>query len=308
MEPAKELLARTRKVPGVLEAEAGLTVPVQVSAGGVRYELLLQGIPDGAELLVPTDFDGNVVGVKAGRVLLPREAARIVGAAPGADVLLRVLPAGPAIRARVGGLTDSIAGAVAVMRLGEVQRALGLPGQANTLLVQAGEGARPRVRRALQELPALAAFQDVDSLMEIVDTMMGLGLVMVGAMLLLAVVLAASVLFNTATLGILERRRELATQRAIGQSMRSVAAAMTLENALLGLLGLVVGLPLGVLAGRWALSYYSSDLFSLPFAVSFRTIGVSVVGVALVLLVAQWPALRAVARTDLAEACRSDDE
>jgi putative ABC transport system permease protein len=131
---------------------------------------------------------------------------------------------------------------------------------------------------------------------------------MVGAMLLLVVVLAASVLFNTATLGILERRRELATQRAIGQSMRSVAAAMTLENALLGLLGLVVGLPLGVLAGRWALSYYSSDLFSLPFAVSFRTIGVSVVGVALVLLVAQWPALRAVTRTDLAEACRSDDE
>lgn len=127
-------------------------------------------------------------------------------------------------------------------------------------------------------------------------------------MLLLAVVLAAAVLFNTATLGILERRRELATRRALGQSQRGIAWSLTLEHGLLALLGLAVGLPLGLLAGRAVISFYSSDLLSLPFAVSLRTVAVAAAGVLLVLLAAQAPALRAAARTPIAEAVRGDDD
>jgi ABC-type antimicrobial peptide transport system permease subunit len=48
----------------------------------------------------------------------------------------------------------------------------------------------------------------------------------------------------------------------------------------------------------------SSDLFSLPFVIRPATVAVAVSGVFLLLLLAQWPALRRVARSNLADEVR----
>ena len=134
---------------------------------------------------------------------------------------------------------------------------------------------------------------------------MGLGWVMLLAMLVCSVVLAAAILFNTATLGILERRRELATLRALGRTLREIALGLTLEHALLCVAGLALGFPLSVWAIRHVLALFSSDLFRLPFVLSPVTAATAALGVLIVLLVAQWPALRLVARESLAEAVRT---
>jgi hypothetical protein len=55
---------------------------------------------------------------------------------------------------------------------------------------------------------------------------------------------------------------------------------------------------------RWALGLYQSDLFSLPFVVTGRTVGLAILGVLLVLGLALGPGLRHVARLDLASAIR----
>jgi putative ABC transport system permease protein len=138
-----------------------------------------------------------------------------------------------------------------------------------------------------------------------VDTLMGLGWVMVAVMLAFSVVLAAAILYNTATLGILERRREIATLRALGMTLREIAIGLTIEHLLIATAGLAIGVPLAFVAIRRVLGAFSSDLFSFPFVFSPVTIVVGAVGVLLVLLVAQWPALRQIARDSLAGAVRS---
>jgi putative ABC transport system permease protein len=125
------------------------------------------------------------------------------------------------------------------------------------------------------------------------------------AMLFCSVILAAAILFNTATLGILERRRELATMRALGRTLREITVGLTLEHALLCVAGVVLGLPLSIWAIRHVLALFSSDLFRLPFVLSPITVATAAGGVLLVLLVAQWPALRLVARESLADAVRT---
>jgi putative ABC transport system permease protein len=128
---------------------------------------------------------------------------------------------------------------------------------------------------------------------------------MLGTLLAFGIVLAAAILFNTATLDIVERARDIATLRALGRSMREIAVGLTLEHALIALLGFVLGLPLAVLATKQVLALYSGDLFALPFVMSASTVSATGVGVVAVLLLAQWPALRAVAQAPLAEAVRS---
>jgi putative ABC transport system permease protein len=151
----------------------------------------------------------------------------------------------------------------------------------------------------------VAHVEDVHALRDEVASLMSLGWALVGAMLLFGGVLAAAILFNTATLGILERWRELATLRALGRTQREIFAGVTLENMLLAIAGLSLGYPLATATSRAILKLYSSDLFRLPYVMAPRTIAFAVCGIVGVLLIAQWPALRRLARASLAEAVRT---
>lgn len=134
---------------------------------------------------------------------------------------------------------------------------------------------------------------------------MGLGWLMLAVMLAFGGVLAGAILFNTATLMVLERRRELATLRALGMRQREVTALVMAQGALLAGTGSALGVPLAVVAARAMLGAFSSDLFALPFVLRPATVAASLGSVFVVALVAQRPALRRIARTSLAEAVRT---
>ncbi len=59
--------------------------------------------------------------------------------------------------------------------------------------------------------------------------------------------LAFVVLFNLGNINISERVREIATIKVLGFHARETGAYVFRENVMLSLMGIVVGLPLGVL-------------------------------------------------------------
>jgi putative ABC transport system permease protein len=128
---------------------------------------------------------------------------------------------------------------------------------------------------------------------------------MLGAMLFFGAVLAAAILFNTATLGVLERRRDLATLRALGRTQRELGLGLTIEHLAIAAIGIAIGLPLAMAATRRLASAFSSDLFTLPYVITPTTVGIAIGGIVGVLLLAQWPALRGVGRMSLADAVRT---
>jgi ABC-type antimicrobial peptide transport system permease subunit len=96
--------------------------------------------------------------------------------------------------------------------------------------------------------------------------------------------------------------------RALRERMSGITRMVTVENVIVAMAGLVVGSPLAV-AALWAfLRLYSSDLFSMPFWLSGRTVVSTVLGVTLVLVLAQWPALRQIQADDIAEVAKSGGE
>lgn len=71
------------------------------------------------------------------------------------------------------------------------------------------------------------------------------------------------------------------------------------------MVGVAIGYPLATYTSRRILALYSSDLFRFPYVMRPETVAFAVCGVVAVLLVAQWPALRGLARASLAEAVRA---
>jgi putative ABC transport system permease protein len=113
------------------------------------------------------------------------------------------------------------------------------------------------------------------------------------------VALGFAIIFNTITINTLERRRELATMRTIGSSVGRLGAMLTVENVLMGLLGVVVGLPLGYMISLYFATLYSNELFDMPTVIYTRTYGIAALGALLVLLLAEVPSIRFVRRLDL---------
>lgn len=110
------------------------------------------------------------------------------------------------------------------------------------------------------------------------------------ALLGFAVVLSMGVVYNTARISLSERGRELASLRVLGFSRQEVATMLFGELAVLGVLAIPLGFALGAALAAAMAAGMSSELFRLPFTLSPRTYGWSVVvlviaGVASALLV-----------------------
>jgi putative ABC transport system permease protein len=70
----------------------------------------------------------------------------------------------------------------------------------------------------------------------------------------LALIVGGFLVFNTVSMAALERRRELATLRALGARRRTVAAVVLAEASVLGVMGATIGAAVGVFAGRAAIN------------------------------------------------------
>jgi putative ABC transport system permease protein len=306
-EPLDDVRARLTSIPGVTSVEGVLTLPVALEGHGkTDRDVLLQGLRDDAKLLRSVKLDGRVAPPGTGGIVLTRAIAKDLDVRIGDTVVARA-PLGGYGSFRVDGFADATLGKTATARRADLAHAFGVDHQVTSAVLRVRPGEAARVRRAVAALPDAAYLEDLSHMRDQVRDVMALGWFMLLAMLMCSVVLAVAILFNTATLGILERRRELATLRALGRTVREIALGMTLEHGLLCIAGLAIGLPVSIWAIRHVLALYSSDLFRLPFVLSPATVATAASGILIVLLVAQWPALRQVARESLADAVRTHE-
>ncbi|MCX2963057.1 FtsX-like permease family protein [Gordonia aquimaris] len=70
---------------------------------------------------------------------------------------------------------------------------------------------------------------------------------------LISLVIAGFLVFNTMNMAVASRRQSLAMMRALGARRGHLVGDLLGESALFGLVGGALGVPVGVLAGRWAI-------------------------------------------------------
>jgi putative ABC transport system permease protein len=113
----------------------------------------------------------------------------------------------------------------------------------------------------------------------------------------IALFVGAFVIFNTLSITVAQRVRELATLRTIGASRRQLLGSITVESLTIGLLASILGLLLGVglaLGLNALFKAFNNDLPTTGLILATRTIVVSLfIGVFVTLVAGLAPALRA---------------
>jgi putative ABC transport system permease protein len=304
MFPENVLKNKVLEDESVTRVETMYSLPVQLRWQGTTHDTLLQGGAQEAELYRNVDFSGRTLFPEKGGVIVSRNFGKRIGIVPGDQVLLTQTQLGRESHVRVDGFSDSAMGNMLFMERSDAQGLFGSVGWVNTVLVKTKTGDVGAATQTLEGLPMVARIQDLARFREQVWQYMRLAWMLLGVMLLFSVVLSVAILYNTATLSILERRRELATLRCLGQPMSRIVLGISIENGILAVIGLAIGVPASVWAIQAALRAYESDLYSIPFVFSPIGVVTACLGVVCILWLAQRPALAQVRRLNLADEVR----
>lgn len=116
--------------------------------------------------------------------------------------------------------------------------------------------------------------------------------------------MAFVVIYTTFTSNVLERTREIATMRTIGESNSRLAVMVTIENVMIAFVGIPLGVWLGMQAANAIYASFSSEAYSLKATISVMSIVWLSLATLGVLLLSEVPAIRRIFKLDLAEATK----
>ena len=245
-------IAAVRSTAGVASVSPELLVPATVSNGGRQLDVVTEVIGPGSPW-TPTIRSGSATG----GLILAEKAAADLHAGVGDVITFRH----PQLTADGYRTVDTR------MRLAGVHpnplrmfsyidtpgpALFGLTGVTNYMVVQPRPGVTTdSIRRALLAIPQVASAEAIRAttagMRESLNEYLGILQVAAAITLLLALLIA----FNTASIGMDERRREHATMLAFGLPVRTILGLTTVEAALLGLLGTAAGIAGGYTILAW---------------------------------------------------------
>lgn len=129
----------------------------------------------------------------------------------------------------------------------------------------------------------------------------------VGIMVFFAVTLGFAIVYNSAVISFGERKRELASLRVVGFSLKEVSALLWKEYFLQGVLGILFGLPFGYLMALSLIKALSTDLYTLPLVIYPATYAFSALGGAIFIAGALIFTVRGVRDLDLVDVLKDRD-
>ncbi|MGP0031852.1 MAG: ABC transporter permease [Acidimicrobiales bacterium] len=307
----ESLLSSVRRVPGVAYADGSVTGYAQyvsdgnaISNGGATVGISFD--PD--RQLSPFQLTEGRAPTSPDDVVMDLGTARKYHFRVGDHVHI-LLPGSPQTFTITGllkfGTADNLAGTtIAAFNLPTAQKLFGLGGELNAINVLTTPGAdKAEVQRAIARFlpPGVEVVtgqtvvneetSDINQALSVFSTALVI-------FALIALFVGGFTIFNTFSITVGQRTRELALLRIIGASRRQVFRSVLLEAAIVGLVASLIGLALGVLAAKGLevlLSGFGVSLPSGSLVFGLRTVVVGLaVGIGVTVVSAISPARRAV--------------
>jgi putative ABC transport system permease protein len=205
--------------------------------------------------------------------------------------------------AKFGKLNGLAGAAIAVMTLDQAQKVTDKVGKLDGIDIQAQKGVKPEalVTRVQQSLPSTVTVRTgaEQAAKDSSDTKSGLSFLKTLLLVFAGVALfvGAFMIFNSFSITIAQRTRELSMLRTVGASRRQVLGSVLGEATIMGLVASVIGLGIGIGLAKGLKALFKAVGADLPggsTVIASRTIIVSLIVGTLVTIVASLsPAFRA---------------
>lgn len=303
-EQGKDALFAAGRFANVRRAEAFLEYPFEIRSGWKKKDVVVTGVPAGAELYKVIDFDRNNFELGGGEIVLARGLADTLGVAAGDMVDLEPLLGltDRNYQVRVRAVARQFAGTAAYMDLGDLSQMLEEPYVLNSALIRITEGGRAELSKQLKEIGGITAVSYNQDSYDSIRNTLGRSMNITNSFLrTFAAVIAFSIIYNITAVSLSERQRELASLRVLGFSASETGRVMYYENILLGLLGVIGGIPMGMGVCALLVRTYTNDMFQMPFHIEISSYATAILLTFSFVLFANLAVRRKIQTLDLVE-------
>lgn len=292
----------------VIEAQAiSMSYSTDVSANDV-YKTAYYIVSDDENFsdVISLHLDEETVSLPTdGGVLISEKLASMLGVDVGDSIAVYTTDSETA-EATVSGLVDNYVQHYIYMTGEAYEEIFGENYESETLMLSLTDDAdHYSVSATLLNIDGISAVTVVNDTRQMIDNMMQSLNYVVALILFCAAALAFIVMFNLGNINISERAREIATIKVIGFRKSETNDYVFRENIVLTLMGIVIGLPLGVLLHAFVMSQIKVDMVSFKVVISPMSFVFTVVLVILFAIITDLILRKKISAIDMAESLKS---
>ncbi len=308
VERNKEALYEVRQLPYVREAEPVLEYPFEMKSAWRTRDVLVTGVPPGADLIKLIDTEGRDFDIETGGLVLSTGLADVMRLGVGDTVTLKPLM-GKITQEKtvhVTKIVEQFFGVTSFMSLDALSRVLDEPFAMNAALIRTDRGMEHALVRELEEIPLVSSVEvKADSMKSIQDTLAQSMWIMSVTSVLFAGIISFAIIYNVTMVSLAERKRELASLRVMGFSKSEVGRILYYENFVTGGMGVLLGLPVGLLLCRAMATAYDNELFRFPVYIAPNTFVIAAVFTSMFIAIANFAVRGKINALDLVETLKA---
>jgi len=209
---------------------------------------------------------------------------------------------------RIRDVVQQYLGTGAYMNIRALSRLLDEPFAVNAVLLRVEQGREGELSRYLKDVPAVAAVEvKKESRRKIEETLAASLAISNLFMTVFSGVIAFAIIYNSTSISLTERTRDLASLRVLGFKLSELRRIVFGENVLLSVAGTALGMGAGTLLCMWMVSAYQTDVYRFPFHISASTFVASGLSIAVFVLIANLASRRRIARLDMVEVLKAQE-
>ncbi len=293
---------KLEKITGVTKVEPTAGHPCTISSGDRDVESIVMGLLTDTAVRGFLDENNRKVKLEPFHCLLSNNYRDQLGVREGD--LVTISSGRRSKNFIVGSFIMEPLGSFVYVPVDEARDLLGYGTRSSAFYLKVDHGYYQQVRDALYAMPNVLTLVDLGHIKAEINSYMGLMYLLITVMLIFGMTMAFTLVFNTSTINIMEREQEVATMLTLGVPHWKASLALTLENVLMGLLGLVPGYVAAHIVINQAMRLYQSDLFTFTPSVSAQTHIIVAVLVTALMVLSEFPSLRYIRKLNLAQSTK----
>ncbi len=260
------------KTEGINKLDPILELPVEIIKDNKKSDMMLTAIGKDNTLYKLKDKEDNKMTVPKGGVILPHSMAEKISVNIGDVVTIKShVPGFDTAKVKVVGIMKQYIGFSCYMNIEDLKQYTQNQKLANAALIKVNDGMDGKVQHNLYQNKSVDFLESRLTSAETFDKFTGIIYIFIGVLVAFALVMGGAIVFNSTVINIMERKRELASLKALGYSLKEIKLVILRENMLLGFLSLVPGLILGRLMCGFLANMFNNNYFVMPVIVNIPT-------------------------------------
>ncbi|MBC2582159.1 ABC transporter permease [Clostridium sp. DJ247] len=268
-----EDLNKIKDIPHVTALEPVLETGIEISNGWRSKDVGFTALVKEPNMYRVEDKNGKAISMPSSGILLSEKIANTLDVKPNDSVNIRFFfPGKEKKQVVVKGIVVQYMGLSTYTSMDNLNNVLGEGQVANSAVLKLDNSSfENQVKDKLRDMAAVNSVESKTDSLNVLLKNMGATKSSIGVLILLAAVLLIAVVYNIATINIFERQRELATLKVLGFKDNEVKKLIFNENYIITIFGITIGLPLGRWLGSYMMAASSTDSYSFPYVVEYRT-------------------------------------